>query len=201
MNRTSSLRDRMCMQRTGHGISACYESLVRNIFAAYRNDRPILQIPHLTSPISNNTQFKTEICTLLFWMVHCGIWEGYIVGFRRVVYSASGRLATETWRAIHNSDVTWPADHRQFDSLFKFATRMNSNASPLSILLALYNVNPPVTGGPAQKGPAMPEVLPCHAVAMHLLQSNITLQWRHNERDGVSNHQPHNCLQNRLFNA
>ena len=26
-----------------------------------------------------------------------------------------------------------------------------------------------------------------------------TLQWRHNERDRVSNHQPHDCLLNRLF--
>ena len=26
-----------------------------------------------------------------------------------------------------------------------------------------------------------------------------TLQWRHNERDGVSNHQPHDCFLNRLF--
>ena len=26
-----------------------------------------------------------------------------------------------------------------------------------------------------------------------------TLQWRHNEHDGVSNHQPHNCLLNRLL--
>ena len=26
-----------------------------------------------------------------------------------------------------------------------------------------------------------------------------TLQWRHNEHDGVSNHQPHNYLLNRLF--
>ena len=26
-----------------------------------------------------------------------------------------------------------------------------------------------------------------------------TLQWRHNERDGVSNHQPHDCLLSRLF--
>ena len=25
------------------------------------------------------------------------------------------------------------------------------------------------------------------------------LQWRHNERDGVSDHQPHDCLLNRLF--
>ena len=25
------------------------------------------------------------------------------------------------------------------------------------------------------------------------------LLWRHNERDGVSNHQPHDCLLNRSF--
>ena len=27
----------------------------------------------------------------------------------------------------------------------------------------------------------------------------LSLQWRHNERDSVSNHQPHDCLLNRLF--
>ena len=27
----------------------------------------------------------------------------------------------------------------------------------------------------------------------------VPLQWRHNECDGVSNHQPHDCLVNRLF--
>ena len=29
--------------------------------------------------------------------------------------------------------------------------------------------------------------------------SDVTLQWRHNVRDSVSNHQPHDCLLNRLF--
>ena len=29
--------------------------------------------------------------------------------------------------------------------------------------------------------------------------SCISLRWRHNGRDGVSNHQPHDCLLNRLF--
>ena len=28
---------------------------------------------------------------------------------------------------------------------------------------------------------------------------DITLQWRHNGRDSVSNHQPHDCFLNRLF--
>ena len=31
------------------------------------------------------------------------------------------------------------------------------------------------------------------------LESVHTLQWRHNGRDGVSNHQPRDCLLNRLF--
>ena len=29
--------------------------------------------------------------------------------------------------------------------------------------------------------------------------ATCTLEWRHNGRDGVSNHQPHDCLLNRLF--
>ena len=28
---------------------------------------------------------------------------------------------------------------------------------------------------------------------------SMALQWRHNENDGVSNHQPHHCLRNRSF--
>ena len=32
-----------------------------------------------------------------------------------------------------------------------------------------------------------------------LPQKRKSLQWRHNDRDGVSNHQPQGCLLNRLF--
>ena len=32
-------------------------------------------------------------------------------------------------------------------------------------------------------------------------RAQIKLQWRHNGRDGVSNHQPHDCLLNRLFRS
>ena len=31
------------------------------------------------------------------------------------------------------------------------------------------------------------------------LSGSYSLQWRHNEHDGISNHQPHNCLLNHLF--
>ena len=39
-----------------------------------------------------------------------------------------------------------------------------------------------------------------HVKSQAKLHKN-TLQWRHNERDGVSNHQSHDCLLNRLFRS
>ena len=38
----------------------------------------------------------------------------------------------------------------------------------------------------------------CHFSPTHLLYSS-PLRWRHNDHAGVSNHQPHGCLLNRLF--
>ena len=43
-----------------------------------------------------------------------------------------------------------------------------------------------------------------HCIAKLMTKSSVridaeSLQWRHNERDSVSNHQPHDCLLNRLF--
>ena len=35
--------------------------------------------------------------------------------------------------------------------------------------------------------------------AIHRLLYHLVLPWRHNGRCGVSNHQPHDCLLNRLF--
>ena len=32
-----------------------------------------------------------------------------------------------------------------------------------------------------------------------VINTNTPLRWRHNERDSVSNHQPHHCFLNRLF--
>ena len=36
-------------------------------------------------------------------------------------------------------------------------------------------------------------------LALHVRYTPRTLRWRHNGRDSVSNHQPHDCLLNRLF--
>ena len=39
----------------------------------------------------------------------------------------------------------------------------------------------------------------CCAVWNILYRALMSIQWRHNECDGFSNHQPHDCLLNRLF--
>ena len=38
-----------------------------------------------------------------------------------------------------------------------------------------------------------------YAAALHMAQKKCTLQWRHNERDGVSNHRRLHCLLNCCF--
>ena len=39
----------------------------------------------------------------------------------------------------------------------------------------------------------------CHVYCQFYGHQTTSLKWRHNDRDGVSNHQPHDCLLNRLF--
>ena len=41
----------------------------------------------------------------------------------------------------------------------------------------------------------------CNAEEMTFFYDQSTLQCRHNESDGDSNHQPHNCVLNRLFSC
>ena len=36
-------------------------------------------------------------------------------------------------------------------------------------------------------------------LTLYIGDKPLSLQWRHNEHDGVSNHQPRDCLLNRLF--
>ena len=38
-----------------------------------------------------------------------------------------------------------------------------------------------------------------HPTWVIISHTKVSLQWRHNEHDGVSNHQPHDCILNRLF--
>ena len=47
--------------------------------------------------------------------------------------------------------------------------------------------------------PTFSEVVVGHFLNGLNWETSELLQWRHDERDGVSNHQPHDCLLNRLF--
>ena len=47
---------------------------------------PNLQLLECTCSLSHNVPFRTEICTFLFWMEHCGIWNRRILGFVKLVY-------------------------------------------------------------------------------------------------------------------
>ena len=47
-----------------------------------------------------------------------------------------------------------------------------------------------------QLRPSLWYCLQCHTTVCY---TAVSLQWHHNERNGGSNHQPHDCLLNRLF--
>ena len=47
--------------------------------------------------------------------------------------------------------------------------------------------------------PTLWDVQSPHPLASMCVIKNVSLQWRHNGSDSVSNHQPHDCLLNRLF--
>ena len=51
-----------------------------------RENRTNSQIPQCTCPISHNASFRTEMCTIMFWMVHWGLRDWWIVRFVRLVW-------------------------------------------------------------------------------------------------------------------
>ena len=51
------------------------------------------QMPECTCSISHNAPFRTEMCTFLFWMEHCGIRNTCILGFVKLVYCRWSILA------------------------------------------------------------------------------------------------------------
>ena len=87
--------------------------------------------------------------------------------------------------------------HRQHDSLFKSLFRLTRMKRESSASLAFLWGHPPVTGRlPSQKA--------CNSESVSTWWRNrgtitVSLRWRHNGRENVSNHQPHDCLLNRLF--
>ena len=72
---------------------------------------PNSQIPQCTCPIFHNAPLRTKICTSLFWMMHCGIWD-YIVGFVRLIYWLMLLIA---W--LTGITVNWGIPHLHWELL------------------------------------------------------------------------------------
>ena len=79
---------------------------------------PNSQIPECTCSISHNATFSTEMCTFVFWMLHCGIWNRCILGFVRSVYCGFGMTSqllplTLSERTSHrpSSNAIWDLRH------------------------------------------------------------------------------------------
>ena len=60
----------------------CYNGIIKQIMIKVNWSNS--QIPQCTCLIPHNALLRTEMCTFLFWMVHCGIWGRSIL---RLVYS------------------------------------------------------------------------------------------------------------------
>ena len=70
---------------------------VHNMFCIC--NRQNWQIPQSTCSISHNAPFRTEMCTFLFWMVHCGKWDKCLVRFVRWVFC---HTVSPWWHIFHH---------------------------------------------------------------------------------------------------
>ena len=94
----------------------------------YYMNKPISQIPECISSISHNAPFRTEICTFLFWVQHCGI-----LGFMKSLQ----------WRQNEHDGVS---NHRCLDCLFNKLFRRRSKKTSKLRVTGLCAGNSPVTG-------------------------------------------------------
>ena len=101
----------------------------------------------------------------------------------------------------HDSKAVVPCARFHSDHFITISTRAEWNFHPIWILMEISFVKwvpgltwyyVPVHGSDLplihHRASRAPSIIPADA-----------LHWRHNDHDGVSNHQPHGCLLNRLF--
>ena len=73
----------------------------------------------------------------------------------------------------------------------------------LYVVMSVYPLNATIDGVRVFKLPSIIQSIFLSIVHgnryQHLQCVEMSLRWRHNERDSVSNHQPHDCLLKRLF--
>ena len=66
---------------------------------------PNSQIPECNRSISHNAPFRTEMCTFLFWMEHCEIWNRCILGFVKLVYLLATQLFVPKLFQVDNKKI------------------------------------------------------------------------------------------------
>ena len=95
-----------CFAHNAYGISISNVTQLVRPSEYDRSNRPISQIPKCTCSISHNAPFRTEICTFLFRIEHCGIWNRCILGFvNSVNYRDYSIMTTTIYQVIPKSII------------------------------------------------------------------------------------------------
>ena len=86
------------------GLRICIPVLCGLMWSNY----PSSQIPQCTGSNPHNAPFRIEMCTFLFWMVHCGVSNRCIVEFVILIYWPSWNRVDDLWiKSAH-----WPIHAR-----------------------------------------------------------------------------------------
>ena len=176
------------------------------VISAFPSQRPVtwifdifdLSLNKRLSKQSRRRWFETPSRSLC---EHC---NGPLMFYKRAPCWQSGRPWLWRRTCVDNvmccdyrcySDVTWASRRLKPPIAWPFIEqRTQAKCTSISESQALGEENLPVTGGPGKRFHVMTSSWLCN-------KSHIksTLRWRHNGGDSVSNHQPNDCLLNRLF--
>ena len=107
-------------------------------------------------------------------------------------------LQTKTGPGRHYCDVIWELQHLKSPATSLFVQPLRTTM--LRVTGPLWGNHYWLVDSP-HKWPVTRKTLPCHNVIIYRHDVTIyltALQWRHNDHDDVWNHQPHECLRNRL---
>ena len=152
------------------------------------------------------TLFRSH-CTKSLWFENhriSGAWTLKIVVYNRVCVNDADKclLRIVIAIAVMSNERHGISNHRQFDCLFSRLLNITTKTILNLRIPALGWGNPPVICVYSSLRNSHAENVSMSSWANELcdMSSNFsTLLWRHNGSDGVSNHQPHECLLNHPF--
>ena len=131
-------------------------------------------------------------------------WSIVWIIMRRRGVSSERRRSSSSYIRFHCDVIAWRRVLHYRPCLMKIQVRLNS---PTTQLFA-QQLNHSITKKTSTLCIVAPLYGECVGASLwrgkrlHVMTSSSlgrTLRWRHNELDGVSDHQPHDCLLNRLF--